>query len=207
MTNMMSLSKWIGLIAVLSATLLLWIVSMEGSDQTEKLLFWARYTARLSFVVFMLVFTASALNYFVGNRATQFVRQNRRNLGLSFAFAHSIHLVALCSFLWVSGEQRTADTLIIGTLVYLMIFAMALTSTDKAVAKMGLANWKRLHRIGVHSIALVFLVIYLGKLVEGQPQGSASDTTTFTLLVGLLVAGYLLRVVHWAKTRKTQTAG
>jgi DMSO/TMAO reductase YedYZ heme-binding membrane subunit len=84
---------------------------------------------------------------------------------------------------------------------------MALTSTDKAVAKVGLANWKRLHRIGVHSIALVFLVIYLGKLAEGQPQGSTSDTTTFSLLVGLLVAGYLLRLVHWIKTRQPQTAG
>ena len=196
MTNRVSFSKWIGFITVLSATLLLWIVSMEGSDQTEKLLFWSRYTARPSSLVFMLVFTASALNYFLSNRGTQFIRQNRRNLGLPFAYAHGIHLVALSSYMWVSGEQRTPDSLIISTLVYLMIFAMALTSTNIAVAKMGLVKWKRLHRIGVHSIAFVFVLIYLVKLVEGQPQGSASDAAMLTLLFGILLVGYLLRVVH-----------
>jgi DMSO/TMAO reductase YedYZ heme-binding membrane subunit len=98
--------------------------------------------------------------------------------------------------MWVSGEQRTPDSLIIGTLVYLMIFAMALTSTNNAVAKMGLVKWKRLHRIGVHSIAFVFVLIYLVKLVEGQPQGGASDAAMLTLLYGILLVGYLLRVVH-----------
>ncbi|MDG1165885.1 MAG: hypothetical protein P8N61_11000, partial [Porticoccaceae bacterium] len=196
MTNRVSFSKWIGFITVLSATLLLWIVSMEGSDQTEKLLFWARYTARLSFLVFMLVFTASPLNYFIGNRGTQFIWQNRRNLGLSFAYAHGIHLVALSSYLWVTGEQKAPNSMIIGSLVYLMIFAMALTSTNNAVAKMGLVKWKRLHRIGVHSIAFVFILIYLGKLLEGQPQGGASDAAMLTLLYGILLVGYLLRVVH-----------
>jgi methionine sulfoxide reductase heme-binding subunit len=195
MTNRVSFSKWIGFITVLSATLLLWIVSMEGSDQTEKLLLWSRYTARPSLLVFMLV-TASALNYFLSNRGTQFIWQNRRNLGLPFAYAHGIHLVALSSYMWVSGEQRTPDSLIIGTLVYLMIFAMALTSSNNAVAKMGLVKWKRLHRIGVHSIAFVFVLIYLVKLVEGQPQGSASDAAMLTLLFGILLVGYLLRVVH-----------
>ena len=41
---------------------------------------------------------------------------------------------------------------------YLLMYAMALTSTDKMVRRVGIKNWRMLHSIGINYLVIAFLV-------------------------------------------------
>ena len=98
-----NLSKWLSSVFFLSIALIVWLFFIENSD--EKLLLWARYTARISFSYFIISFSASSLHYFFSNTFTELIRRDRRYIGLSFALAHTVHLVALTSFFIVMKEN------------------------------------------------------------------------------------------------------
>ena len=93
-----ALGRWIAL--TLLASVILWLVLFFANlPQVETWQLWARYTARLSFFLFLAVYLASPLYELVQNKATHWLRVNRRNAGISFGIAHIIHLVALVLFL------------------------------------------------------------------------------------------------------------
>ena len=87
-----------------------------------------RLTARTSVTLFLAAFTAAALWRFWPNAWTRWQRQNRRYLGVSFAFSHAVHLGAI---LWLQhvrpvefAQQVNAITWIGGGLAYVFIAAM-----------------------------------------------------------------------------------
>ncbi|MDC0147809.1 hypothetical protein OAI46_02940 [Alphaproteobacteria bacterium] len=121
---------------------------------------WAAYTARLSFMFFLAAYTASPLYALSQNRVFLFLRQNRRNAGISFALAHTIHLVALSLYLLILDEPVSRVTLVVGLGAYAAMFAMWATSSDAAIRKLGPVLWRRLHKFGVHYLAFVFVFIY-----------------------------------------------
>ena len=94
---MSNVLKWFSSVIVLNIVLIVWLGFAENSN--ENLMLWARHTARISFAYFLLSFSVSSLHYFFSNTLTKFIRHQRRYIGLSFALAHTIHLVALTSFL------------------------------------------------------------------------------------------------------------
>lgn len=66
---------------------------------------WEQYPLRMKVIQLSLFsleghfFLASSIHYFLSKSLTNFIRNNRRHIGLSFALALTIHLVALTSFL------------------------------------------------------------------------------------------------------------
>ena len=96
MNKINNLEKWFLFVLAISITLIVWLFLVDSTD--DKTLLWARYTARISFFFFTVSFLASSIHYFLSNSLTSFIRNNRRHIGLSFALAHTIHLVALTSF-------------------------------------------------------------------------------------------------------------
>jgi DMSO/TMAO reductase YedYZ heme-binding membrane subunit len=189
MTKNNALTNWTLGVCGLSLGLMFWLFGLAASD--ESVLLWARYTARLSCFLFLLSFSASALHHFFANGVTTYLRQHRRALGLSFALAHIIHLVALISFFVTSGEAVDRATLVVGGFGYVLVVAMAITSNDKAVQKLGAKRWKRLHWWGAHYIALVFFITYLGRLADGRLGNLVAG-----LLVAIMVAAFALRAAH-----------
>ena len=103
----------------------------------------------------------------------------RRILGVSvfvWMVAHFIAFVADKSFnLSVVAHELFARVyLLIGTIALLMLAALAATSTDSAVRRLGAVRWKRLHRL-VYAIALLGLVHFFmqSKLDVTEPTAMA----------------------------------
>lgn len=134
-----------------------------GADPVEGIKLAARYTARASFLLFLPVFLASALYRLFPGHYTKAMYQNRRRLGLSFALAHTVHLAAFVAY-FLAIKQPVP---LLGAPVYVVLYAMVLTSNDAARRAMG-ANWKRLHKAGIYVLWAAFTLAYTGKAVSGE---------------------------------------
>ena len=83
----------------------------------------------------------------------------------------------------------------IGGLAFALFFAMALTSSDAAVRRLGQARWKRLHRFGAWYIWLIFTQTLAGSVLGGGlPIHVAA-------LVAYLAAA-ALRLFVWQRNRR-----
>jgi hypothetical protein len=100
-----------------------------------------RATARTSFVLFALAFSASALFALWPGAWTGWQRRNRRYLGLSFAVSHTVHAAVIVAFARLDPVQfhlqSNTGTIVSGGIAYGFIAAMALTSFDRSAAWLG----------------------------------------------------------------------
>ncbi len=152
----------------------------------------ARYTARFSFLVFAVVYGASSWHRLLPSRASRWVMRRRRSLGLAFATAHTIHLGALVQFVRERGEMPDLVTLGVGGGAFLAMYALAATSSDAAVRRLGGARWQRLHRFGVHYLWFVFAFTYLGRM-QRDPAFFAPLLVLAVALLGLRIAAFRAR--------------
>jgi methionine sulfoxide reductase heme-binding subunit len=126
----------------------------------------ARYTARFSFPIFVLAWSASALATLWPGGWRGVMLRRRRAIGLSFAAAHGVHFAALLVAVLVFAAQPSAKTVYGGGFGYVMVALMALTSNDWSLRKLGPRNWKALHTFGGLVIAVIFATSYVGRLEE-----------------------------------------
>lgn len=189
-----SLWPWILITLAVSAVLLVGIfVQVPASDKSWQL--WARYTARLSFFLFLAAYVAAPLYELAQNKATDWLRRNRRNSGISFGIAHTIHLVALVAFLVISQSGADLPTIIVGGGAYVAMFFMLATSNDGALRRMGKTNWRRLHKFGAHYLAFVFAFTYTSGYFAGYGKP--------LFLIFLIWAAIVLRIFVTIKTRRS----
>ncbi len=90
-----------------------------------------RVTARTSFLLFLAAFTASSFASLLPGPFTRFLLRERRIIGLSFAFSHLLHAVAITSFGVLNPAfwpARSALANLPGTVGYIAILALAITS-------------------------------------------------------------------------------
>lgn len=178
-----------GLIAV---ALGLW----AGGTAAEQAGLAARWTARAALPFFLIAYAASsALRLWPGD-LTRAIMRRRRQWGLGFALAHTIHLGALGTNLIVFGVQRPLLVLAGGGLAYGLIYLMALTSNDWSVRKLG-RNWKRLHTIGVHYSWIIFTQSYAGSLFSPDPDKFFTALVAVPLLLGALGLRLVLLAERW----------
>lgn len=170
-----------------------------GTDTVEQARLAARWTARVGFPILILTYSASSLVRLWPNAWTKTVLRHRRQWGLSFALAHSIHLAALTTYSVMSAQMPTAATLVGGGGAYILMYAMVLTSNDAAMRAMGVW-WKRLHRTGIHALWFVYTFSYFGRLFnpELRMQG--------LILLPVCLAALGLRLAAWAKVRRKLVA-
>ena len=154
------IKKILLLSSLLLSLLLAWYFLVIVPSQDSALL-WARYTANLSFLYLFAAFSASALNESFKNQSSKILLRNRRYFGLSFAIAHSFHLVALIYFFSGSNDEPSIVSVLGGGLGYLLMYGMALTSTDKMVRRLGIKNWRLLHTVGINYLAIAFLFTFI----------------------------------------------
>jgi sulfoxide reductase heme-binding subunit YedZ len=148
-----------------------------------------RVTARSSFVLFLLVFTASAAARRWPGGFTRWQLANRRQIGLGFAVSHTIHAAAIAGFAWIDPVGFRAATspgnFVSGGLAYLFIVLMAATSFDGAVRWLGARRWQVLHTTGVHYLWVSFVITF-GKRI---PMSAG-----YILPVTMLLAALALRL-------------
>ena len=180
--------------ALLLTTLFLVALSGLGTDEAG-LRALVRWTARVSFAVFLPVYTASALVRLGSGSIGPWLLRNRRALGLCFAWAHFLHLLAIGMLALLLGDAFDADGLVLvgGGLAYALLAAMALTSSDRAVRKLGARRWRVLHRAGVHWIWVIFAADWTGLALE-QPAYLVAAIAAW--------AAALLRLAAWLRPRR-----
>ena len=178
------------LLATLTVALLLMAatVLLLGSDaQGFRQLI--RVTARSSFVLFLLAFTASAAARRWPGWFTRWQIANRRQIGLGFAVSHTIHAAAIAGFALIDPAGFRAATspgnFVTGGLANLFIVLMAATSFDGAVRWLGAKSWKLLHTAGIYFLWISFLITF-GKRI---PMSGG-----YLLPVTMLVAALVLRL-------------
>lgn len=126
-----------------------------------------RATARSSFVLFLAAFTASALATLVPTALTRTLVRERRYIGLAFAVSHLVHAIAIYAYGQLAPEfwpGRTWLTNVPGSVGYLFILLMAITSFKGPASLLGPKGWKRLHTTGMWVIAAIFAYSYFKRI-------------------------------------------
>lgn len=144
---------------------------LAGQIPADQALFAARWTARTALPMFLITYLASSMarRWKVGlaGEWARAILHRRRQWGLGFALAHTIHLAALLTNI-ILYRPRPLSSLIGGALAYALIYLMATTSNTASMRAMG-RWWKRMHSIGIHYIWLIFTAAYAGRAVHADP--------------------------------------
>jgi len=192
------LTRWLALAILATCALQL---AAEGWSE-EGLRRAVRASARISVSLFSVAFAASSLCSLWPSPATRWLLRHRRQIGVSFAFSHALHLASLVAIaLWfpeplVSG--LTVVGVVGGGIGYGFIFALTLTSSDAARARLGAGRWRGLHRVGSYYIWIIFAQSYFPRAVEKLGYVPAAVP---------LVAALLLRLYAGARKRRKQSYG
>jgi len=173
----------------------LWIHG-QGSEGWQLA---ARYTARTSFLLFLWPYLASSVAKLWPNAATRALLRERRGLGLAFAGAHGVHLVALLTFIQVSGQPSSPVTVALGGFGFVLVALMAATSNDASVRLLG-RNWPRLHALSLHYVWFIFVATYAGRVAKYPQMGE------YVVLISLAFAALAVRLAATMKQRVSQTA-
>jgi DMSO/TMAO reductase YedYZ heme-binding membrane subunit len=158
-------------------------------DPVQSLQYAVRATARTSFILFLAAFTASSLAKLLPSVPTRALVRERRYIGLSFAFSHLLHAAALIVYVKTAPEAfwagRTPATNVPGSIGYVMILLLTITSFKAPARFIGPNNWKKLHRAGVWLIAIIFA----GSFFTRAPHHAG-----YIVPGMIMIAGMLLRV-------------
>ena len=158
-----------GWAAVLMGAVIAAAVGFEASsrDAAREVVVWS---TRFGAIVLSAVFAARPLRQLVSGGATRWLLRNRRYLGVAFAVMHFTHLGGLI-FLGLMHpsyyeEGVDAVTLYGGGAVYVLLFAMTLTSFERTAAWLSRSAWQRLHRVGSWGLWGVMTLSYTGAALE-----------------------------------------
>lgn len=159
----------------------------------------ARYTARVSALLFLLPYVVSALGVLAPLRPLRLLRRERRGLGFAFAGAHAVHFIAIVGCVR-SGMLLNPAALALGSMAYALLAAMVLTSSGAARRRLGERRWRALHAAGIHYLWFTFAFTYIGALASGR--GMAAQA----LLLVLYLAALAVRVAAWRRRRARRPA-
>ncbi|QEY75759.1 ferric reductase-like transmembrane domain-containing protein [Pseudomonas denitrificans (nom. rej.)] len=158
----------LSLLVLIAAALALW----SQPQWVEALRSSIRVTARTSFALFLATFLASSLAALVPSDFTRGLLRERRFLGLAFAFSHAVHAVLIILYVKFFPETfwngRSVAANIPGSVGYLFIALLAVTSFPYAVKLLGVRVWKGLHSTGTWVIAGVFFLSFCKRLPMGS---------------------------------------
>ena len=193
------MSRWFQgwrLVGVASAALVAsqaLLFAAGGTDEAGLRLLVA-VSARISVVLFLLVFVAAPARRFWPGPTTRWMLRNRRYLGVSFGIAHFIHLfdIVLLATLLGNGFEMNAATLYGGGLAYVLLAAMMATSFDGSARWLGPRYWKWLHRAGLYWLWFIFMQSYTGRAVQ-MPE--------YIPLAAAVWGALGLRIAAWRASR------
>ncbi|WDY56139.1 ferric reductase-like transmembrane domain-containing protein [Pseudomonas sp. PSKL.D1] len=130
-----------------------------------------RATARSSLVLFLMAFLASSLVTLLPGPGTRRLLRERRFLGLAFAFSHTVHGVLIYRYAQQFPELfwagRTVTSSLPGSIGYLFLLLLTLTSFKAPMRLMGGRAWKLLHSTGMWVLAGVFCLSFYKRIPMG----------------------------------------
>ncbi len=159
-----------------------------------------RWTARSSLVFFALAYVARPATQLWPRPWTKRLLRERKWIGDGFAVSHLAHLLAiiwLASRDWSAFLAAQSPTIVVATLMFVLLFAMAITSIDSVRKAMPRRAWVALHRTGMHLAFIVFASSYAGRLALGP---------IWLVPNAILVAIAAVRATAWLRSRASQRA-
>lgn len=139
-----------------------------GSDGLRSAI---RATARSSFALFLLAFLASSLVALLPGPASRRMLRERRYLGLAFAISHTVHGVLIYRYAQQFPELfwagRTVTSSLPGSIGYLFLLMLTLTSFKAPMRLLGGRAWKALHSTGMWVLAGVFCLSFYKRIPMG----------------------------------------
>ncbi|WP_060484845.1 ferric reductase-like transmembrane domain-containing protein [Pseudomonas sp. NBRC 111123] len=155
-----------GLILCMTAAVLL--SYPPGADGLRSAI---RATARSSFALFLLAFLASSLVTFLPGSGSRRLLRERRYVGLAFAFSHTVHGLLIYRYAQQFPELfwagRTVTTSLPGSIGYLFLLLLTLTSFKAPMRLLGGRAWKALHSTGMWVLAGVFCLSFYKRIPMG----------------------------------------
>lgn len=172
----------------------------------DALYFHTRYTARASFILFLLPFVARPLAQLINIRATQWLARNRRTLGLTFALCMAGHFVPTMILLAIEEQPSDIVTLTLGPIVYIATALMAVTSFKKYKRKIG-RHWRLLHSTGNYLILSLMIfsyayVFFIDTATLEEVDAPSSSSMLHNVFLFIIVITILIRVTAWLKTSR-----
>jgi sulfoxide reductase heme-binding subunit YedZ len=198
----MALQGWRLTIAIGVALLVMCGAILVGAGTGEEgVRMLIRATARSTAVCFLLAFAARPLRQVWRSDATKALLRERRYVGVGAALSHFLHMLAIIWLArgWPESYQPDPVTLVGGGLGFAFLYAMGLTSTDAAVARLGRTWWQRLHRTGAWYVAFIFTISFV-------PDPGMRWSGIYVGFFGAFVAVAVLRGVVYVRGRQRKAA-
>ncbi len=176
--------------------------SLSSLGFTEKAFeFMLVQSGRLSYPVFLLLFTASSLHILLSNRYTRWLVRYKRALGFSFAIIYTFHAIAIVGlFSLTQSVGIDGAELLLSIICYILLIPMIVTSFYSIRKKMSSWLWDAIHGIGMYAFWYFFTQEFIAK---------AQDKGTLTFLILAISAGLALtvRIIAVTKPAKQAVAG
>ena len=186
---------------------LLFVIAMAIATMCAALMFAThdvhyvvRWTARTSLALFALAYVARPATQLWPSPLTKRLLRERKWIGDGFAvshFAHLIGIVAMAADSWATFVATWDPARTVATVMFAVLFAMAITSIDRVRKAMSKRAWNALHRTGMHMAWFIFTFTYVGRLAIG-----AVWAVPAALLLGLAA----IRMAAWLRHRRATRA-
>lgn len=130
-----------------------------------------RATARSSFALFLLAFLASSMVTLLPGNGSRWLLRERRYVGLAFAFSHTVHGLLIYRYAQQFPELfwagRTVTSSLPGSIGYVFLLLLTLTSFKVPMRLLGGRTWKTLHSTGMWVLAGVFCLSFYKRIPMG----------------------------------------
>ena len=146
-------------------------------------------TARLSFLLFWIAYTGSALATLFG-RTFQPFRQRAREFGLAFASAHLVH-IGLVVWLCLIGAVPPVSTFVFFGIALFWTYLLALFSIGGLHQALNPKIWWLVRAVGLNYIAYAFAVDFLNHPVDG----GIKHVVAYLPFALLAIAGPIIRLI------------
>jgi sulfoxide reductase heme-binding subunit YedZ len=189
-----AVKPWVFVLCLLPVFGLLWAIFTDGlgANPAEALI---RSLGDWTLRALVLVLAVTPLRVATGVPA---LARLRRMIGLFVFFYATLHGM---SYVWLDmgfdGAAVLADIprrpfILVGTLAWFLLLAMAVTSSNRAIRLMGALRWKWLHR-SVYAVAGLALLHFFWMRAGKNDFG---EVTAYAVGIGLLLAWRLWRHLH-----------
>lgn len=159
-----------------------------------------RWTARTSLVLFGLAYVARPATALWPSPTTKRLLRERKWIGDGFAVSHLAHLagiVALAAPDFGGFVAKQDPSIIVALAMFIVLFAMAITSIDRVRASMSKRTWNGLHRTGMHMAWFIFTTTYAGR---------AAASPVWGVPLALLLAIAAVRFAAWRRTARRRAS-
>jgi hypothetical protein len=144
----------------------------------------ARWSARVSFVLFALAFAGPAWSVLFPSRPARAVAEEEWPLTLAFVGSHLVHLAALGVYVSLSGRDLDPVRLAGGMLGYALLVVILFRPAVRAWA--------------FYYLWFIFLMTYLPR-VRGTLPGAGGAPWTFPLFLSLVMLVFVVRLAASAR--------